>query len=344
MRFALGLVIACAAACAAAPELDAPATLEPHADPRALGWRLWGELVGDSGDGAPAWERWRSSEAVFAGRDDAPGELAIRQPRDIRMGGRVVVPAAQPALSYVLLDDAAVDHIRAHGLASRARVHAAGAAIPAFPRDARAVKLVWYPVRATGVTDVPVWDGTPARADADGNPPSSWPRTVRVSRAGGDGAIAIDRFYHRALDTDRALARARAAWHDDTLARGDELVLVAVHLTTKETADWTWTTYWWHDRPDDGAFAAGRPASIRGWAASYVMDATLDGGAPCTNPWLEARFPGGLASNCVSCHERAALGAREFLPVTAGRTPAADPYFQGKTSTDFMWSLALEAR
>lgn len=203
---------------------------------------------------------------------------------------------------------------------------------------------MWFPVRATGETAVPVWDGRPAHADADGNPPSSWPRVVRVTRDGAGDTIPLDRFYHRPLATARELAAARAAWRDDSLALGDEVVLVAVHVTTKDTADWTWTTFWWHDRPDDGAFAAGRPPSVRGWAASYVMAATRDGDAPCANPWLEARFPGGLASNCVSCHERAALGAREFLPVTAGRTLARDAYFRGKTSTDFMWSIALEAR
>jgi hypothetical protein len=115
-------------------------------------------------------------------------------------------------------------------------------------------------------------------------------------------------------------------------------------VTTKEVPDWTWTTLWWHDAPDRGRFAADRPASVTGWAANYVMDATLDAAMPCMNPWLEARFPGGVASNCVSCHERAAAGAREFLPVTTGRTAATDAYFADKTTTDFMWSVALESR
>lgn len=190
---------------------------------------------------------------------------------------------------------------------------------------------MWFPVRATGTTDVPVWDG-------------AWRRRVTVSVDGAPGTVPIDRFYHRVLTTPAERDAARAAWHDDGLAIGDVVVLVAVHVTTKDVPDWTWTTLWWHDAPDVGRFAADRPTSITGWAANYVMDATLDATMPCMNPWLEARFPDGVTSNCVSCHERAAAGAREFLPVTTGRTAASDPYFADKTTTDFMWSVALESR
>jgi hypothetical protein len=321
---------------AALPRVAAPTA-------RARGWQLWQELTASP---TPAWESWLPSERVFAA--DAPAgpidTLTFRSPHDIRMDGRIVVPASQPLLYSVLLDEAAVDHVRAHRLASRAELRGYGAAIPAFPPAARAVKLVWYPIKAVGTTDVPVWDGRPSRADADGNPPTAWRRRVTVSVDGAPGTVPVDRFYHRTLATATERDAARLAWHDDDLAIGDVVVLVAVHLTTKDVPDWTWTTLWWHDAPDRGPFAADRPPSITGWAASYVMDATLDAAMPCMNPWLEARFPDGLASNCVSCHERAAAGAREFLPVTTGRTPATDAYFAGKTSTDFMWSVALESR
>ncbi len=260
----------------------------------------------------PAWERWTPSDAVFA-RDPraAAGALAFRRPHDISMAGRVVVPASQPQLYYVLLDDAAVAHVRGHALDRRASIAAAGPAIAPFPHDARAAKLVWFPVRARGTTNVPVWDPGDAPATF-----TSWPRTVAVSMTAAPGTISVDRFYHRSLATPAELAAARLAWHDDGLAPGDVVVLVAVHLTTKEVPDWTWTTLWWHDRADAGPFAADRPSDVTGWAASYVMDATLDGGAPCANPWLEGRFPDGLASNCVSCH--AARGTRR------GRVPAGD--------------------
>jgi hypothetical protein len=62
------------------------------------------------------------------------------------------------------------------------------------------------------------------------------------------------------------------------------------------------------------------------------------------NPWLEARFPNGVRSNCLACHRRAAFGATDYLPVTRGDLSLDDPYFAGKVATDFVWSLALEAR
>jgi hypothetical protein len=317
------------AGCAAAP--TTPTAALPHAaapTARSRGWQLWQELTATP---TPAWETWLPSDAVFAGTPITTGTLLFRPPHDIRMNGRIVVPASEPLLYTVLLNEPAAAHIRDRHLASRADLRALGAAIPAFPTAARAIKLVWFPVRATGTTDVPVWD--------DG-----WTHRATVSLAGVPGTVPVDRFYHRTLATAAERDAARLAWHDDGVAIGDVVVLVAVHVTTKDVPDWTWTTLWWHDAPDRGRFAADRPASITGWAASYVMDATLDAAMPCMNPWLEARFPGGAASNCVSCHARAAAGAREFLPVTAGRTPATDAYFADKTSTDFMWSVALESR
>jgi hypothetical protein len=74
------------------------------------------------------------------------------------------------------------------------------------------------------------------------------------------------------------------------------------------------------------------------------MDATFTTDGACFNPWLEARFPDGLHSNCVTCHQRAVVGATDYLPVTRGRLRDDDPYFRGHPPTDFVWSIAFEAR
>jgi hypothetical protein len=284
---------------------------------RAHGWTLWEQLAR-----GPVWERWFRSDVVFS---DAPlvpsGELVFRAPRPITANGVLVEPAMEHQLYFVVLNPAAAEHVRAHGLQ-----HRGVAKVPDFPIDAVALKLVWYPIH--GPTEVPVWDGTAARDDTAGNPPSTWPRTVTVTPGN------LDRFYHRPLVTDREVASARAAWHDDSLVAGDEVVLVGVHATTKAIPDWTWETYWWHDGAD--AFAADRPA-IDGWAASYDMDVTFAAGTACMNPWLEARFPDGLTSNCLTCHAHAREGAREFLPVPQDRGAVTN-------GTDFMWSVALESK
>jgi hypothetical protein len=213
--------------------------------------------------------------------------------------------------------------------------------VPAFPSDAVAIKLTWYAVKAHGMTTMPIWDGEP-RGDA--NADTTWQRTIRVDPDGSPGTVPLSAFIYRDLESDAEVAAARIAAHDPDLAIGDHIALVAAHVTTKEIPDWTWQTYWWHDAPDSGRFAANRPTELRGVAASYLMDATYSTDAPCFNPWLEARFPDGVASNCVTCHQRAVVGAADYLPVTHGRLRGDDPYFRGHPSTDFLWSVAFEAR
>jgi hypothetical protein len=322
---------------------------------RAHAWQLWTHLAGDA---TPAWDGWAATEQLFGG---APPNARprFRTPRPFRHGDAIDTETL-PVMFDVQLDPHAAEHIRAHGLASRATL-AHLRELPAFPPEALAVKLVWYAVHAKGLTAMPIWDGDPAQPDGDGNPDRTWQRAVavdpaRATIADGETAdvtlegrhlvarvVPLANFIHRELVTDEEVATARTAAHDPTLARGDHVAVVAVHLTTKEIPDWTWETYWWHDRPDDGPFAAGRPALV-GPAAHYLMDATFDTRTPCFNPWLEARFPDGLRSNCVTCHQRAVVGAADYLPVTQGRLPDHDPYFTNHPQTDFMWSLAFEPR
>jgi hypothetical protein len=63
----------------------------------------------------------------------------------------------------------------------------------------------------------------------------------------------------------------------------------------------------------------------------------------CMNPWLEARFNGGMTSNCMSCHQRSTWPQVSFLPVTRGGLSPDDPFFAGKTKLDFLWSIGDRA-
>jgi hypothetical protein len=62
------------------------------------------------------------------------------------------------------------------------------------------------------------------------------------------------------------------------------------------------------------------------------------------NPWLEARFPNGMSSNCMTCHQRAVWPEGPFLPVTRGSLPPNAPFFQNKMKLDFFWSVAIESK
>jgi len=348
-------VIAVAAACA--PPTSVQDVLIAQRDRgdvvaiRAHAWSLWDQLAAHD-----AWASWAATEQLFQHAPKAPPRF--RTPRPFANAGALDVETL-PVMFDVRFDPVAARHLAIQHLGERT-VLASAPAVPAFPSDALAVKLTWYAVKAHGLTAMPIWDGEPARER--GNPDRSWQRAIAVDperavipdgetamvelagRTSEARVVPLAQFISRELETDGEVESARLAAHDPTLARGDFVALVAAHVTTKEIPDWTWQTYWWHDRPDAGRFAADRPTALHGVAANYLMDATYSTDQPCFNPWLEARFPDGLASNCVTCHQRAIVGAADYLPVTRGRMRDDDPYLAGHVQTDFLWSLAFEAR
>jgi hypothetical protein len=271
---------------------------------RDAAWHTWATL-----DIA----HWTPSEQLLYAAP--PGPPHLRPLKPFRVGDRLETETL-PLVFDVLFSPTAAAHVRDHRL-SDASVLRALARFPAFPPDAAIVKLVWYPLPIGGAIELPVWDDDTALPD--GNPTRTWSRTVTISEA------QLDDFIHDDRD-------------------GVHMLLIAAHVTTKALPDWTWATFWWHDRPDAGPFADGRPDAVRGAARHYRMNAAFDAGTPCFNPYLEARFPDGKSSSCLACHRRAVVGATDYLPVTHGRLPDDDPYFRAHVPTDFVWSLALEAQ
>ena len=277
------------------------------------------------------------------------------------------------------------------------RSAAADASIPGnrtvrdFPADSVVLKTAWWPIAGDRVTPLPVWDPQRQAARRGGNDYTSWTRVVGVDpgagRRTGAGSAAdpridvdfvgrrftaarrvplaalphlrIDGTTAARLGRDPGTAKLSALVLGRPLRAGDALALVGAHFATKELRDWVWGTFWWHDEPDRGPFASGRPDTVRGAWRQYLLDVTFDdtrpraadGGARIAfNPWLEARFPdggrgGGTASNCLACHRRASYPAEPFLPVTRGAPDLAhDPAFApGKLRTNFLWSVALRA-
>jgi len=303
-----------------------------------------------------------------------------------------------PILTYTLYNDAAYRHIRTHRLhllSELNRFRNAGPldssivgdrSIPAFPIEAIILKTAWWPVAPDRLTALPVWDPEHNPPLRGGNIYTSWPRVVAVDPFSNSQIVHtthidfvgqsftdahrvdLKKFYHVAVDADMAtqLNRDRSAKKaalivlGRTIAAGDYLVLVGASLATKEISDWVWATFWWHDRPNEGPYAADRPAAMNSEWGNYLMQvafdsdkpAALDGGPHiCFNPWLEGRFPdsghgGGTVSNCLTCHRRASYPPVSFLPVTRGIPDLTnDPaYAQGQLRTNFIWSLAMHAK
>lgn len=177
---------------------------------------------------------------------------------------------------------------------------------------------------------------------------------IRLSRPEADWA---NRYFTRAV-----LATGSSV----TVKEGDYLVLMGVHLTTKETPDWVWATFWWDAHAASDPKAAGRPPSIRGKWRNFLMDTTLSANTPietdkgpkiCFNPYLELQLPhDGNISNCLQCHSKAAyvpapgkadtanpynegILARDGRKLASGGYPDSC-YFGGRVSTDFLWTVA----
>jgi hypothetical protein len=332
-------------------------------------------------------------------RDTFSGESPAQEPGGIRGFSRSDEPvqsvhagmAGIPVMTYTLYNDAAYEHIRRYGLDSAKeldRLRSAGAPdedvpgnrkIPDFPESAIVVKTAWWPVAASGLTPLPVWDPVDNPALPGGNPYTGWKRAVAIdpalktlvsSRTAIDFAgrhfpkavrVGMSAFYH--VDVDRNLAarvmqdpeagRAMLLALGRPLREGDHLMLVSANFALREIRHWIWSAMWWHDAPYKGPFASEKPSAPRAAWAHYLMQTAWDAELPreadgsphvCFNPWLEGRFPrGGVQSNCMACHQRASYPAQDFLPVTRGAPNVADDpaYAAGSLRTSLIWAIAL---
>ena len=300
---------------------------------------------------------------------------------------------APPLITFIHFDPQAYRHIRHELLFATKRLDAirhqgisdgaiAGMrSIPRFPPNAMVAMTAWWPVAATGITAMPVWDGRDQTTGTGGNGYTNWRRAVAIEPGLPSGSkpiriefagrsfpqarrLGLDLLYHiridateaRRLMADPVSKNAAAIALGRPLRSGDYLALVGMHVMTTELQSGVWGTFWWHDRPDSGRFAQGRPAELTGVWRKYLMDVAFDAVSPreadgtphiCFNPWFDAPFPDGgdgkgVTSNCVSCHMRASYPPTDFLPVRRGAPDVgADPAFaSGRLRTGLFWSIA----
>ncbi len=276
------------------------------------------------------------------------------------------------------------------------------AKMPLMPPGSVVLKPMMWPVPATGYTALPVWDDV--RADgghyAGFEIQSKWPRAVAltahpqadVRRADvsflynlpvgpnkyADAPVASLRDFYafrpklEGMDAcDRAILDASAWWaYNRPFSQGDFLAVVAMHILTKEQPDWTFQSVWWHDRPDDGPFAADRPdipgkQAIGPWR-HYLLTSTYGipaapagpGSAPrwpvAFNPYIELAADHPIRTNCMNCHHRAAWPGFQLPPPSwptgsylAANGPGAldifaqdNVIFNGLLGTDSMWAIS----
>jgi hypothetical protein len=269
--------------------------------------------------------------------------------------------------------------------------------IPDFPREAVVLKVVYWPVMRDRMTPMPIWDFNPVNryspeTPLPANPQQSWSRVVAIDprpaaippdtstdilfdgklRTGAH-VVPLSSFY--AVRLDAALVAqmrqnvyfmrsvAMVFGEGRTIQPGDYIVVAAIHITTKETPGWVWASAWWHDQPNDGPLAVGRPNNVTGVWRNYLLATTYDAYLPLEsdgspnityNPWMEAVDQGGIQSNCAACHARATFPGVASDPATRGINDpfynkaifpnGQDPAFDGtRLMLDALWSIYIES-
>lgn len=281
--------------------------------------------------------------------------------------------------------------------------------------DARAIvtKAVFQFIDGQQPTAVPVWTGIspPATVNLDNPSADTWRRCVVVDPTGrlkpgstlslpcnaepaqpwpvvglkdfyairltAAQAAAFSSFAEASGDDIGAKNKTDAAGLQAMVKAGNVALLMAMHVTTKEIANWTWQTFWWGANPQDPLYGADRPRRIGAPWSHYNMTTayfmTLPASDPAGEPWiafnpyletnLTGTVPGpggtpiawtGVHSNCMSCHRMAAWkAAAKPAPGQYGDSPAYQPsgfidagdaaLFGGYTKLDFLWSLTRAA-
>jgi len=231
---------------------------------------------------------------------------------------------------------------------------------------------MWRVVSADDLTLLPVWDPESNSPQQFGNnpedashPASQWPRFVAINpdparfkgQEYAEGIyngkvqrariVPLSRFFYFRIDA-HTMGTASASLNGRPARPGDYMIFVGMHVTTKEIPNWVWATFWWHDEPDRGPYAAQRPSSVLAPWRNYLMNVSYDmnepretDGAPhiAFNPYLEGPLAGGLKSNCMTCHIQATWKPIQPADTTPGAISPGDRRFADRIRLDFMWTL-----
>lgn len=271
-----------------------------------------------------------------------------------------------------------------------------------MPSGSVVLKPMMWPVPASGYSALPVWDG-PTRDNgnyAGFENQALWPRAVAVTAqptklartdvtylynvtlaTGGTAPVTyrqapvvpVSQFYHYQPnlagmeECDRALLDASAMYaFNRRFQQGDYLVLIAMHIMTKEQPNWTFQSTYWSDKPNEGQEARDKPIipSAQGPWRNYKMASTYGVAASTRppvwgvafNPYIELAADHPIETNCMNCHHRAAWPARAApktgqyltsLPTDPGKIGVLspnNPILQDLALTDSQWSLPNRAK
>jgi hypothetical protein len=349
---------------------------------RKEAWALLRDLARQR-EGLPDPNTWVQSRAIFSKPE--PAETAT-----LRLKVDLLRAQAQPRVEAVaqlvmyettFFNMVAADTIRLRQFnirATTARLMAEHVREIEFPPGSQALKTFWYRLPpAPDKLQVQIWDWAKMADNVTQLPPGVLStKCIQRASTNADCLAAQDNFYTLTV-TDPTIFSCGDSCASD-LKAGDVLLLVAMHVASKQTPEWMWATFWWRgpdSAPMHGSFwtcgDAQRQVVLGGvtppWS-NYSMDVTRtfrlakplpDSDHPACglpgrigadeqylaayNPFVEASFNYGLKSSCIDCHARASTNSSlpENLvpkPNSVDGHPALRD-FEGHIRTDYLWSL-----
>lgn len=319
------------------------------------------------------WQTWYSADATFVPGDQPGGtrqladQLKLEQPDQLAPEELPPNVNSMSLLSRVFFDRELHQAIREKHYWDAAVLQklVSSQGHLDLPRESIAIKTAWILAKKNTCTSVGVWNSITESQEEQATFEGDWPSPAHVEVVPGTCKQASvfhpTDFYNIVLrKADIDAGRVPFPNAED----GDYALLVGFHFTTFELPNWVWATFWWHDKPNDGPFAADRPAAISGPWRNYLMDVAYDmdrphqvDGSPkvAFNPYLEGIMMRGTVSNCMTCHSRAAWPPQGGLPVPTGPvredisrivvrgSDASTRTYYPKTNdfmrTEFLWSF-----
>jgi hypothetical protein len=158
--------------------------------------------------------------------------------------------------------------------------------VPFFPLNAITIKPVFKVLAAsTGETsfNISAWHGPDN--DTIAYPEQNWLTFVTVDTSEGakskGNTYSVNDFIHYKLNDEDAYYFNKEFTENTgnqfNAQPGDYVILMAMHVGTREITNWTWQTFWWDSKPNNPPLpsskeiADARPSELKGAARNYAM-------------------------------------------------------------------------
>jgi len=367
---------------------------------RVHSWEIWRGLTADSGQTfngrmLPVWETWYTPQEIFP---SDPVNISAFRTRATNFENphenfKDEIISSQSITSFVKGNRLYADHIwnnqynvadvltELNAFFNDISQETIDRKIFGLPQGTTALKPVFMLVKQSGLTAVPYWRGAANSSNTTNPTPDTWNQCVAVDPSDEMVGQQVSMSCNGTNQTMNVISLSEFHFIEltklevdemsqtvigfvGTAEEGDFVILVAMHVTTKEIPNWTWQTFWWDPDPDNASFPAEeRPADkiaqlTAPWnnyvncTAYYMVDPPVTGTEPkiCFSPHLETGLTSidGIESNCMTCHHRATWGTGGSfgggLDYQAnGFISDTDSDFDDVTRLDFLWSITRAA-